>query len=317
MNILPKVISLRAQLIKPYIDLLGDCENDKLSYKKAVSRVYREISNPLFSVHYENLLREVSQLLSLNNDVAFQVKPTFRIQATGSKSVPFHIDKWSGHPDQIINVWLPITPTNNYNCLHIVDRIHSVELISLLEYGKISLDELERQCNKFSTPFPVQPGEALLFNNSLLHGTVVNNHNTLRASIDFRIALDTNSLASKKIGRDYKLSSCVQAFEPQKTYAHSIVYASSKYCNVSHSIQRAAIDQYSHEVGLEILTESSEFVGCQGIPQIMQYLASSDIPIIMFSIECFDALQKDLLENLPEEYKARLHFVLEAPHARI
>ena len=307
----PRIISFPTDLITPYIHALGDCENDKTSYKESITRVYQKISSKSFASHYIDLLIELSRALSLSDNVAYQSKPTFRVQATGFKSVPFHIDKWSGHPDDIINVWLPLTSTNEHNCLYIVQKTHSSELISSIESGNISLDQLEAQSKKFSQGYPVQPGEALIFNNSFLHGTMVNESSIPRASIDFRIALDVNNLGSKKLGRDYKK---IDNFKPSEAFqiqAHSVVYASGKYHYVSHSTQRAAIDQYSRENGFRITTESSEFIGCEGIPQIMQYLVSTEMPIIMFSINCFDEQQQRLISNLPKSYKARLHFVID------
>ena len=307
----PQTISFATDLIKPYINALGDCENDKTSYKESITRVYQKISSKSFASHYIDLLIEFSRALSLSNNIVFQSKPTFRVQATGFKSVPFHIDKWSGHPSEIINVWLPLTPTNEHNCLYIVQKTHSSELISSIESGEISLDQLEAQSRKVSQAYPVQPGEALIFNNSFLHGTMVNESSKPRASIDFRIALDVNNLGSKKIGRDYKT---IDNFNPSDTFkiqAHSVVYASGKYHYVSHATQRSAIDQYSREHGFRVTTESSEFIGCEGIPQIMQYLVSTDMPIIMFSLNCFDEQQQRLISNLPKHYKSRLHFVID------
>ena len=71
----------------------------------------------------------LSELRAIYGDFAHQVLPTFRLQMPGHRSVPFHTDDLSsGHPFDLINVWLPLTKLNFYNSLHFVPAEISASL---------------------------------------------------------------------------------------------------------------------------------------------------------------------------------------------
>ena len=97
-----------------------------------------------------------------------------------------------------------------------------------------------------------------------------------------------------------------------KNKAHSIVYASGKYKNITHSRQRSFIDDYAKENNFEIVTENSELLGCEGLPQIIDLVDNSSESIILFSYHNLSNKQILILKNLDPEKQNRIIFALES-----
>ena len=100
------------------------------------------------------------------SDIIFQKKPSLRIQYPCYTSYgKFHRDSDYNHPKEEINIWLPITKTENTASMFIESEV-----------GK-----------KDFKPMNLDFGQYLIFNSELMHGNKVNEEKYTRFSMDFRI----------------------------------------------------------------------------------------------------------------------------------
>ena len=285
-----------------------------LDYQHMLSSTYRVIHSSDFNDIYINIVKAVlDQLFISPNKVLIQKRPTARIQLSSYTSVPFHIDKWSGHPEQMLNIWIPLTPVYETTSLHLISKELSRELILKVERGELSLVDLSIKAARLATPTIVPPGSFLTFSNAFLHGTIPSIEPQPRFSLDFRIALDLQSLGNKKRNIDY--SSYFELASPTiaTNEAHSVVYSAHTFKNLGHSSQRAAINDFATQNKLRIISEASEFIGCKNTPQIEEYLVTSKSrSVICFSVNCFSSDQIERLKEFPREQQNSLFFALES-----
>ena len=284
-----------------------------LSYSDSLKNIYSIIHSIDFAARYDLIVSSVLDQLQLDcRNVLVQKKPTARLQFLNEVSVPFHIDKWSGHPKSLLNIWIPLTPLQESTSLHLLPNLQSSFLINEVENGNLSLSALSKQALTLAQPFVVPVGSFMVFNNNFLHGTVSSQELQPRVSLDFRIALNPLDIGNKKLNVDY-----VSKFKHQGNFtrteeAHSVVYAANCYSNLGHNAQRTAINEFAIHKNLSIISEASEFVGCRKTPQIDEYLDSSKgRKIICFSRHCFSRDQFAHLKSHSNANQKRIFFALE------
>ena len=99
-------------------------------------------------------------------NLVYQARPTLRVSFPGNKAVgDWHRDSDYNHPTEEINVWVPLTNTNENNTIWIES------CPDLADYE----------------PMAVNYGEFLLFDGILKHGNVINISSSTRLSFDFRV----------------------------------------------------------------------------------------------------------------------------------
>ena len=126
---------------------------------------YKIMREKKFKNIYKKLVTEICVKYFNIEEIYVQPRPAFRIHPLNEKTVPFHIDKWSGHPSEITNVWIPLTKMGKSSCLQIVPSSESTQLINKLERGDISLELLNKNCEEICEPIQVPIGKALFFSN--------------------------------------------------------------------------------------------------------------------------------------------------------
>ncbi|AKU21546.1 streptomycin biosynthesis enzyme StrG [Massilia sp. NR 4-1] len=130
----------------------------------------------LFYVIYNAFVKEVIGT-AFQRRLSYSMHPKMRVHLAGTPSVSnWHRDAdVTGRVDQI-NVWLPFTDTFDSNTLWVES-----------DYGKGDYQ-----------PIPVRYGQALVFDGGYLsHGSVANDTQQTRVSIDFRFAPRGDSLPPK------------------------------------------------------------------------------------------------------------------------
>ena len=151
-----------SQLDNIFVDQKITKENNQSTeYHK---RFYNSLDNDnrLKSL-YDDLISNVIKNL-FDEEIIYQVTPTFRLQAIDNVSVfAFHKDTEYGHSDKTINFFLPITKCYDTNALW-------VESGSSFE------------------PMECDYGDLITFDAvNLLHGNKVNKTGKSRISLDFRV----------------------------------------------------------------------------------------------------------------------------------
>ena len=120
-------------------------------------------------IGFIKLYRKFIEFLGKNvfqSEIIYQKKPSLRIHYPNFTSYgKFHRDSDYNHPEEEINIWLPITVTKNTASMFIES-----------EEGK-----------KDFKPMNLKFGQYLIFNSKLMHGNKVNKEGYTRFSMDFRI----------------------------------------------------------------------------------------------------------------------------------
>ena len=283
------------------------------NYQESINIAYKLMKTEDFQRIYSSLGNYLSKKYFDYERLFIQPKPAFRIQPLNATTVPFHIDKWSGHPENIVNVWIPLSELSPSSSLQIIPSKISSKLILNFEKGLLSLSELNEVCSHIAEPQIVPIGNVLFFSNRTLHGTVHNKDQKPRISLDFRFTYAEEGFGCKKLGNDYvPVNEILKNSNAIQNKAHSIVYASGKYKNVSHSCQRAFIDGYAKENNYEIITENSELLGCEGLPQVIDLVDRTAEFIIFFSHQNLSTKQLLILKNLGKKKQNRIIFALES-----
>ena len=303
-----KKFPLRAYIAKQF-----KCKPDNLEKEIANLPKYQstKIGHDLFKEKeflnsFKLLLNELELIYG---PIAHQKLPTFRSQLNNERSVPFHTDDISsGHPDNIINIWIPITDLIYENTIHFVSAKDSQYLKDKFINEKLTINHMDKLARKISTPWLGNYGKLIFFSNQTLHGTVLNSSKKARISIDFRILPITKDMKLNKkiIGRDYiihnkNLNAKKDNSNKVKQNAISIVYSNYKGSNLSHSIQRSIVNTFAEMNAFQILREHAEW-------QVDHYHIISEIienhpevPILIATELSFDlniARTKNLIKKL-------------------
>ena len=99
-------------------DVLDDVKTDQRTvYHK---HFYDNVNTTNWYSLYEKFISEVVVKI-VGEPIYFQKIPSFRIHKKGFKSVNFHNDIWYGHGENVVNIWVPLTNTNKFNSLLLVD----------------------------------------------------------------------------------------------------------------------------------------------------------------------------------------------------
>ena len=66
----------------------------------------------------------------------FQKIPSFRVQRVNENTVNYQNDCMYGYGQDIINVWIPLIDTNQFNSLHLASSEDSISLLDTFENEK-------------------------------------------------------------------------------------------------------------------------------------------------------------------------------------
>ncbi len=156
------------------VHILEPCNFNNDQHKIHIKQLYK---SPLFEEFVKEytkfIINEVRPLFKDETFIIYQTKPTFRIQYINDYAVgEWHRDTNPGykHTSNEINFFMPFTELNEYNTI----------------WMNKSMDDDRNGID--STPILIRQGE---FTSNYLahikHGNILNNSNTTRISIDFRV----------------------------------------------------------------------------------------------------------------------------------
>lgn len=131
-----------------------------------------------FNELYVKFIKEVVKPIFNNEEIVYQKIPTFRVQLVGNLGVgQFHRDRDYNHGVDEINFWLPFVNVYGNNSIWV---------------------ESEEGKNDFH-PIKLDYGQILEFDGAnLLHGNKINDSNSTRVSVDFRVLKYKNFKPSDK-----------------------------------------------------------------------------------------------------------------------
>jgi hypothetical protein len=121
----------------------------------------------LLPLYHSFLEDRIAHNIDGGGRLVYQKTPNIRIHFPGNVAVgEWHRDRDYGHQPRALNVWLPLTPTNEQNTVWV---------------------ESQRQSPK-AYPLLLTPGEYAIFSGvDLKHGNKINESGQTRVSLDFRV----------------------------------------------------------------------------------------------------------------------------------
>jgi sporadic carbohydrate cluster 2OG-Fe(II) oxygenase len=161
-----------------------------------LNKIYTLFREKKFQIEYDKLCNILKEEFH-TPDTRFQSIPSVRIQMPGDKSVDFHADVFYGHGKNIVNYWMPITKVCGNNSMFVLSENESENLIQETKKLKESVIDFNKKCHSASKPLEINYGEIFKFNSQTLHGTVFNDTDSSRVSIDFRMVIDNDDIGLK------------------------------------------------------------------------------------------------------------------------
>lgn len=122
-------------------------------------------------------------------DVYIQGMPNFRVHRPQDPTsvVPFHSDVLYGHSPDEINFWVNLTPVWGTNSLWMASEQETEALHHALKYDRLSLAEFEELSRKTARPIESPEPGVHTFCCGQVHGSVLNETDKTRVSIDLRV----------------------------------------------------------------------------------------------------------------------------------
>ena len=143
----------------------------------------------------------------MGSELAIQKKFNLSIQLPKDSSslLPMHSDVWSGDSPFEVVAWLPLVNVYKTKSMYILPPKHMDKLDKLLaEKQTYSSKKLFDKISKYVTWIDLRFGEAIIFNQMLPHGNIVNMEKETRWSINCRFKGVFTPYGDKKIGEFFE-----------------------------------------------------------------------------------------------------------------
>ena len=119
--------------------------------------------------------------------------------------MPIHSDVWSGDSPFEVVAWLPIVDVFRSKSMYILPPKHLNKLDKLFSEKKTySSKKIFEKMKKYLKWIDIKFGEAIIFNQMLPHGNIVNAENETRWTINCRFKGVFTPYGDKKIGEFFE-----------------------------------------------------------------------------------------------------------------
>jgi sporadic carbohydrate cluster 2OG-Fe(II) oxygenase len=161
-------------------------------------------NNKVFDQNYfqlsESILNEI-----IGNEIVMQNEISLSIQLPKDSSslLPIHADTWSGNSPYEVVIWIPLVDVYKTKSMFILKNDKLKKFNNLL---KKRIDPI-KMFSKFKKDFEfldIKFGQALIFNQNLPHGNVINKTNETRWSMNCRFKSLFSPYNYKKFGEVFK-----------------------------------------------------------------------------------------------------------------
>jgi sporadic carbohydrate cluster 2OG-Fe(II) oxygenase len=152
-----------------------------------------------FRATYFELIKPALQAI-VGNELVMQLRVNLSIQLPGDASslLPIHADVWSGDSPYEVVAWIPLVNCYGTKTMYILPPKFSDELHkNFLNTSSNSLFESVRKNVRW---IHIDAGEALVFNQNLPHGNIVNSESETRWSLNCRFKSVFSPYGDKKLG---------------------------------------------------------------------------------------------------------------------
>ncbi len=190
-------------------DLLNDFHKNvsvKNLNEYRLSLINKINSSREFKKRFFFIFKEYLNII-VGSELAIQKKFNLSIQLPKDSSslLPMHSDVWSGDSPFEVVAWLPLVNVYKTKSMYILPPKHMDKLDKLLaEKQAYSSKKLFDKISKYVTWIDLRFGEAIIFNQMLPHGNIVNMENETRWSINCRFKGVFTPYGDKKIGEFFE-----------------------------------------------------------------------------------------------------------------
>ena len=280
--------------------------------------VYSLFRKKNFQEQYDQLCRTFIKEFN-TIETRFQSIPSVRIQLPGDISVDFHADMFYGHGPNIINYWMPITSVFETNSMHVLSERDSKSVIDDAKKSKRSIKEINKKCEALSRALNLKYGEVYKFHSNLLHGTLTNQTDKTRVSIDFRMVEGNDSTGLKDNSFFIKNRDTVNASEKQKKRRAMLYFNREGKEDIlpSQKYQQLSSLEFCEEKNLIPVRLETELSGFDYFPALFHIIICSREEkfndLVIYSKHNLPG-SKTFIDNfrrLCADYKIMVHYVLE------
>ena len=155
----------------------------KLHHVPHSERLVKALIEPLRPLCAE-LLKELA-----GKDAYIQGTPNIRLHRPGDRNsvIPFHSDVLYGHSPEERNYWINLTPVHGTNSLWMTSEAETEQLHHALRYDRLSLDEFQVLAKETAKPIEDPLPGIHSFCCAQVHGSVLNETDSSRVSLDLRV----------------------------------------------------------------------------------------------------------------------------------
>ncbi len=209
--------TLKKNLYADY-DILNNYHKSVSSKNLNKSRL-RIINKINHSKKFRNLFYSVFKNyldILVGNELVMQKRFGLSIQMPNDQSslLPVHSDVWSGDSPFEVVAWLPLVNVYKTKSMYILPPKYLKKLDEIFKKNKlISSDQLFIKIKKYVEWIELDYGEAIIFNQTLPHGNVVNKEHETRWTINCRFKGIFTPYGDKKLGEFFEPISLKPASE--------------------------------------------------------------------------------------------------------
>lgn len=258
--------------------------------------LYSLVRESSFRQHYRRLVeKEVGPFF--DKPFRYQRVPGIRIHTPSSRTVQYHSDYWYGHGPDVLNFWMPITRSFGTNALHVATLESSLREIDEIVDKRMRQPEIDERLKTICEPVELDFGTIRVFNAQTAHGTLQNDTDKTRISVDFRILMDGCDAGSKD-PREYYMApnepdvlAAGASGDTERTKVGSYIFPKHGYTRfLPASSQRAVVESYAHAKHLQIITEETEIFPMTHHPTLLNLAAGKGTDpvkgVLLFSVLC-------------------------------
>ena len=142
---------------------------------------------------FDNFANTYIKSLIGNNEYLIKRQPTLNVvipnQADVGRRLPFHQGIFYDNGRGQGTIWMPLTKCYDSNSMWVVDLDVSRKITEDVINFKWSVERFEEECMKYAYPVTLEPGQAHLFNQEIMHGNINNNTDITRMAIDWHVLI--------------------------------------------------------------------------------------------------------------------------------
>jgi hypothetical protein len=177
------------------------------------------LDETLLSIPKNNRVRGLLESIHETNSLRMHMPPMARYIMPGNAEagVPPHQDvSYNGHMDNFITMWVPLVPVDA-KCGGVTAYAggpkRKIEVVKRVENG-VWIEGIPTDSLHAEHCVPMNPGDVLVFDRFLVHGSMPNTSDRIRFSLDYRF-FPTSSPSSKH----YLDMNTWKVFEPERIHA--------------------------------------------------------------------------------------------------